>query len=72
MLMEKITKFEYTRLLSARALQLSLGAPCLIKIEAGKRMTAFELAKREFEEKVFPLAVLRTLPDGSKQKILVS
>lgn len=65
--MEKLTRFEVTRLVSARALQLSLGAPALIK--TNKELTAIDIAKEEFEKKVLPLAVLRKYPTGEIKKI---
>lgn len=68
--MEKLTRFERTRLISARALQLAFGAPCLVK--AKDNATAFDLAKQELEEKVIPLAIIRRRIDGSKQKIFIS
>lgn len=61
--MDKITRFERTRLISARALQLSLGAPLLIK---EKETTPYELAKMEFAEEVLPLSVVRVMPSGEK------
>ncbi|MDO8646904.1 MAG: DNA-directed RNA polymerase subunit K [Candidatus Diapherotrites archaeon] len=63
----KLTRFEETRLISARALQLSLGAPPLVK--PAKEISIFELAKEEFRQSVLPLAVLREYPDGSVKKI---
>ncbi|KHO55733.1 MAG: hypothetical protein QT12_C0006G0020 [archaeon GW2011_AR21] len=63
----RLTRFEETRLISARALQLSLGAPPLAKPE--KEMSMFELAKEELKQKVLPLAVIREYPDGSIKKI---
>ncbi|HLD58797.1 MAG TPA: DNA-directed RNA polymerase subunit K [archaeon] len=65
--MEKISRFEKARLLSARALQLALGAPPLIKIESERTM--FEVATKEFEQKILPLTILRTFPNGEKKEI---
>jgi len=65
--MNKITRFERARLISARALQLSFGAPPLVKPGVG--ITAYELAKKELEESVLPLSVIRQFPDGSVEKI---
>ncbi|MDD5162786.1 MAG: DNA-directed RNA polymerase subunit K [Candidatus ainarchaeum sp.] len=65
--MEKISRFERARLLSARALQLSLGAPPLVKEEHEKTM--YEMAKKEFEQKVLPLNILRTFPNGEVREI---
>lgn len=67
--MTKLTRFEETRLISARALQLSLGAPPLIKAE--KEMSMFDLAKEELEKKAIPLAVLREFPNGEVKRIEV-
>ena len=67
--MEKISRFELARLLSARALQLSLGAPPLVK--PSKQETMLELAKKELGEKVLPLTVVRVLPSGDSMEINV-
>ena len=67
--MSAITRFERARLITARALQLSFGAPPLAKSEAGD--TSYDLAKRELEEKALPLVVLRSYPDGKIERIAV-
>lgn len=67
---EGFTRFEKTRLISARALQLSLGAPPLVKVD--EFQSVLEIARTEFSEKVIPLAVLRRFPDGTTRKILLS
>ena len=67
--MEKLSRFEIARLISARALQLSLGAPPMVKVEEAVSMQ--NLAKKEFEEKVLPLTVLREFPDGHTEKVEV-
>ncbi|HZX19942.1 MAG TPA: DNA-directed RNA polymerase subunit K [archaeon] len=59
--MSRLTRFEVTRLISARALQLSLGAPSMVK---AKGSNLIDIAKQEFDEKVIPLSVLREFPDG--------
>ena len=68
--MSKLTRFEVTRLISARALQLSLGAPVLAKMP--KTASFIEMARLEFEKKVIPLAVLREFPDGKIERIEVN
>lgn len=65
--MIRATRFEKTRLLSARALQLSLSAPPLVKPDAED--TPYTLAKREMEKKVIPMTALRRLPDGKVIRI---
>lgn len=67
--MVSITRFEKARLITARALQLSFGAPPLLKAVAGD--TAYDLAKKELVEKVLPLVVLRRYPDGNVERIAV-
>ena len=65
--MNKLTRFERTRLIAARALQLSLGAPVLVKTP--KHATPIDIARKELDEKVLPLAVLREFPDGTHTRI---
>ncbi len=65
----KITRFEETRIVSARALQLSLGAPPMVKV--AKEISMLDLAKKEFDEKAVPLAVIREYPGGKAEKIEV-
>ena len=68
--MVKLTRFEITRLMSARALQLSLGAPAMFKVS--KDMSILDAAKQEFEKKIIPISVLREYPDGRIEKIEVN
>ena len=64
-----ITRFERARLITARALQLSFGAPPLVKTTS--ELTAYTLAKKELEEKVLPLEVIRKHPDGTIEKMAI-
>ncbi len=64
---EKLTKYEITRLISARAQQLSYGAPPLVKVE--KNSTAYSIAREEFDNKVIPLAVIRNI---NNEKVIVT
>ena len=64
--MEKLTKYEKARMIGSRALQISMGAPFLVKLDE-KRLEAIgynpiEIAKIELEEGVLPIAVKRPLP----------
>lgn len=65
--MSKLTKYEITRLISARAQQISCGAPPLVKVT--KDSTAYSIAKTEIENKTTPLAVIRVI---NNQKIIVT
>ena len=52
----KYTRFERTRIISARALQISMGAPVLIETES---TDSYSIAKEEFEKDAIPLTVRR-------------
>ncbi len=67
--MSELTKYEITRILSARAEQISCGAPPLLR--ATKEDTAYFLAEKEFEKKAIPLAVIR-INNNKKEIISVS
>ncbi|MCL5011678.1 MAG: DNA-directed RNA polymerase subunit K [Candidatus Marsarchaeota archaeon] len=53
---EELTKYEVARIIGARALQLSQGAPPLIEI---KEPSPLEIAELEFKKNVIPLHVIR-------------
>jgi len=54
----ELTKYELARIIGARALQLSMGAPPLIKITES-RATFIQIAQNELDEGVMPLAVMK-------------
>jgi DNA-directed RNA polymerase subunit K/omega len=59
--MKEFTKFEVARIIGARALQLSMGAPLLIKREKDAYNTVL-IAKEEFNAGVLPISVNRPAP----------
>ena len=63
---EYITKYEKARLIGARALQISMGAPFLIKLSKKEldelRHNPLDIAKKEFEEGVLPMEIKRLKP----------
>lgn len=63
-----LTRFEKARILGARALQLSLGAPPFITIPANAR-TSLDIALKELEDRVIPIVIKRRLPNGDYQNI---
>ena len=65
-----MTIYERVRLLGERSKQLSLGAKPMIKNV--ENLNPKEVAKLELENKVMPLIVIRTLPNGLKEKWKVS
>ena len=54
----ELTKYEIARLVGARALQLSMGAPPLIKLDKG-RLSFINIAELELDKGVIPLSVVR-------------
>ncbi len=52
------TRFERARILGARALQVSLGAPILIDVPT-ELIDPVEIAEREFREGAIPITVRR-------------
>ena len=63
-----LTRFEKARIMGARALQLSLGAPPFIEIPKTAR-TSLDIAMEELEQRVIPITVRRVLPNGDFQNI---
>ena len=54
----KYTRFEKARIVGARALQISMGAPSLIKIPKGI-ISPIDIAMHEFKEDAIPITVKR-------------
>jgi DNA-directed RNA polymerase subunit K len=52
------TRFEKARIIGARALQLSMGAPCLLA-DLKETIDPVDIAMREFEEDAIPITVKR-------------
>ena len=63
-----LTRFEKARIMGARALQLSLGAPTFIAIPVNAR-TSLDIAMEELEQRVIPISIRRVLPNGDYQNI---
>ena len=59
-----LTRFEKARIMGARALQLSFGAPSFIEIPKNAT-TSLEIAMEE----LIPIIIKRTLPNGDFQNI---
>ena len=65
-----LTRFEKARIMGARALQLSLGAPLFIPIPKNA-ITSLEIAMDELKQKVIPIVIKRTLPNQDYQNISI-
>ena len=63
-----LTRFEKARIMGARALQLSLGAPVFIEIPKNAT-TSLEIAMEELNKRVIPIVIRRMLPNGDYQNI---
>ena len=63
-----LTRFEKARIMGARALQLSLGAPPFIDIPVNA-VTSLDISMKELEKRVIPITIRRVLPNGDYQNI---
>jgi DNA-directed RNA polymerase subunit K len=67
----KYTKYEKARMIGARALQISMGAPFLIKLSKKDleaiKFNPIKIATMEFDKDVLPIAIKRPLPDTRKK-----
>lgn len=64
----KLTRFEKAKVISARALQIAMGAPVLINISESED-SPIEIALLELKEGILPISIRRSLPDGTSQNI---
>lgn len=64
----KYTKYEKARMIGSRALQISQGAPILIKLNEKEleelKYNPVEIATKEFEANVLPITIKRSLPEN--------
>ncbi len=62
----RYTKYEKARIIGARALQISAGAPFMIKLSDDElkrlKYSTLEIAKLEFEKGLIPITVKRPMP----------
>ena len=70
---EKFTKYEVARILGARALQIAMNAPLLIKLSHDDlekiRYDALKIAEIEFESGVLPISVKRPFPQKREERL---
>ncbi len=68
---KKLTKYEKARILGSRALQISMGAPYLVKLTKKQleelKYNPLEIAKLELEKDLIPIDVIRPLPEVKKE-----
>ncbi|NCN99086.1 DNA-directed RNA polymerase subunit K [Candidatus Pacearchaeota archaeon CG10_big_fil_rev_8_21_14_0_10_35_219] len=70
---QEFTKYEITRILGARGLQISMGAPLLMKFSEEElkelKYDALMIAEKEFDSKVLPISVDRPMPEKKSDKL---
>jgi len=70
---DKFTKYEVARILGARALQIAMDAPLLLKIDEKEleaiNFNPLEIAKKELLAEVLPITVKRPMPKRKEAKI---
>ena len=70
---EKFTKYEIARIIGARALQIAMDAPILLKLDEEKMKSlnydALKIAELELEEDALPISVHRPIPKKGKDRI---
>lgn len=63
------TKYEKARMVGSRALQLSMGAPFLLKLEEKEmvklKYNPIRIALKEFEAGILPITVKRPVPKAN-------
>ena len=65
-----LTRFEKARITGARSLQLSLGAPPLVKVP-DHATSSIAVAIEEIAQKALPISIRRILPTGIYQDISI-
>ncbi|MBS3084057.1 DNA-directed RNA polymerase subunit K [Candidatus Pacearchaeota archaeon] len=70
---QEFTRFETARIIGARALQISMDAPLLIKITEAElevmHYDALKIASKEFYSGVLPISVRRPMPTKTGAKL---
>ena len=64
---DKLTKYEKARIIGARSLQISMGAPIMVKLTPKMledlKYDPLEIAKLEYEQGVVPIVLQRSLEE---------
>jgi len=66
---DRLTRFERARIVGARALQLSMGAPVLLQLQDLDNKSPLVIAELELRAKVLPLSIRRVHPNQTFQII---
>ncbi len=70
---QELTKYEIARIIGARALQIAMNAPLLIKISQEDlekiKFDALKIAEIEFNSNILPISVKRPLPKRKEEEL---
>lgn len=70
---EEFSKYEAARILGARALQIAMNAPLLIKIEKEDlekiKFDALKIAETEFNSGILPISIRKPFPAKKEAKL---
>jgi DNA-directed RNA polymerase subunit K/omega len=70
---QDFTKYEIARILGARALQVAMDAPLLVKIDKEEieiiKFDPLKIAEKEFNSGVLPITVKRPMPKKTEGKL---
>lgn len=70
---QEFTKYEIARILGARALQVAMDAPILLKLDKKElekiNYDPLKIAELEFEADVLPITVKRPMPKKKEEKL---
>lgn len=70
---KNFTKYERARILGARALQIAMNAPLLIKIEEADlekiNFDALKIAEIEFNSNVLPISIKKPMPINNESEL---
>ena len=70
---DQFTKYEIARIMGARALQIAMDAPLLLKIDESElklmKYDALKIADKEFQSGALPISINRPLPSRRKDKL---
>lgn len=72
-LKDKLTKYETARIIGARALQIAMNAPLLVKLSKEDleeiKYDALKIAEIELESNTLPISVKRPFPKRKEEKL---
>ena len=70
---QNFTRYETARIIGARALQIAMDAPLLLKLSEDElkimQYDSLSIAQKEFSEGVLPIAINRPMPKLKKHKL---